>query len=129
VVEVELLAHADVEAGAHRLDVAVAGEVGRDRDVAPAQLGVVARPVGRLGDADAEDRHARLEEDVVVVAREEQQDVRPHPAQALRHAAVHPRDLPGRGRAVRDPPGEVRVVGNPEAADDLRHRWSIMITA
>jgi hypothetical protein len=28
-----------------------------------------------------------------------------------------------------DPSGEVRVVRDPEAADDLSHRWSIMITA
>jgi len=66
---------------------------------------------------------------VVVVTREDQKDVRPHPAQALRHRAVHPRDLLRRGRAAGDPPGEVRVVGDPEAADDLSHRWSIVITA
>jgi hypothetical protein len=56
--------------------------------------------VPRLADADREDRHARLEEHVVVVGREHEHDVRAPP-----------------GRAVRHRERDVRVVRDIEAAD------------
>jgi Luciferase-like monooxygenase len=95
---------------------------GRARDDAPRQLRVVARAGGRLGDADGEDRHARLGEHVVVVGREHDHHVRARGPQMRGHAAVQALDLRGRGRALRDPEREVGVVRDAEAADDLSHR-------
>jgi hypothetical protein len=118
VVEVELLALADVEAGPDEVALQALGQVGRDRQLAVRDRVVVARPGRRVGDPDAEDRDRGVPEDVVVVGRVEQDDVGFGGTQPLGDLAVQRGDLLRSRSAVGDDRRVVRRVRDPEAPDD-----------
>jgi hypothetical protein len=87
-------------------------------DVISREIGIVAWPVGRLGDADTENRYARVEEDVVVIRCEEHDGVGLGGLKSGGNLAVHVPNFATELGIFLGDDRKMRVVRYPENSDD-----------
>jgi hypothetical protein len=123
VIELDLLARADIEVRRHQTRLQVTRQLLIELDLKMRELIVVARTCGAITGADAEDRYAVLEERVVVIGREHDDRVRICVADSLSHLTVEASNLVAFRAVISDEQGEIRVMSQNGRKYDLCHRY------